>query len=60
MGVYMTASEANRQRVLALLLVEEEQVCAQFGTAIQESAAVQRGKPPILETRQPWISGPSI
>ena len=27
MGVFMTASEANRQRVLALLLAESEQMC---------------------------------
>jgi len=27
MGVFMTASEANRQRVLALLLAENEQMC---------------------------------
>jgi hypothetical protein len=27
MGVFMAASEANRQRVLALLLAEREQMC---------------------------------
>jgi len=27
MGVFMTASEANRQRVLTLLLAEREQLC---------------------------------
>ena len=27
MGVFMTASEANRQRVLTLLLAETEQMC---------------------------------
>jgi hypothetical protein len=27
MGVFMTASEANRQRVLTLLLAESEQMC---------------------------------
>ena len=27
MGVFMTASEANRQRVLTLLLAEREQMC---------------------------------
>ena len=27
MGVFMTASEANRQRVLTLLLTEREQMC---------------------------------
>jgi hypothetical protein len=59
-GVFMTASEANRQRVIALLLFEEEQMCAQFGAAVQEVTAVQRGKSPIFETRQPRISGPSI
>jgi hypothetical protein len=57
MGVFMTASEANRQRVLTLLLVEDEQMCAQFNTLDIERPAVKRGKPLMSETRQPWISG---
>jgi len=59
MGAFMTASEANRQRVLTLLLIEHEQMCAQFDIAVQENPAVQRGKSPRFETRQPWMSEPS-
>jgi len=55
MGVFMTASEANRQRVLALLLFEDEQMCELVGTTDRGIPAVQRG-PPMFETRQPWIS----
>jgi len=56
-GVFMTASEANRQRVLTLLLVEDEKMCAQFNTLDIESPAAKGGKPLMSETRQPWISG---
>ena len=59
MGVFMTASEANRQRVLRLLRFEREQMWAQFTTVDKESPAVRRGKPPMSETRQLWSSGPS-
>jgi hypothetical protein len=55
-GVFMTASEANRQRVLRLLVVESEQMWGQFTTADKESPAMKRGKPPMSETRQLWIS----
>jgi hypothetical protein len=59
MGVFMTASEANRQRVFRLLLVEREQMRAQFTTVDKGSPAVKRGKPPMSEVRQLWISDPS-
>ena len=59
MGVFMTASEANRQRVLRLLRFEREQMWAQFTTVDKESPAVKRGKPPMSETRQLWSSDPS-
>jgi len=55
----MTASEANRQRVFRLLLVEREQMREQITTADKESPAVKRGKPSMSETRQLWTSGPS-
>jgi len=56
--VFVTASEANRQRVFKLLLVEREQMCVELTTVDKESPAVKRGKPPMSETRQIWISGP--
>jgi hypothetical protein len=52
----MTASEANRQRVFRLLIVESEQMWGQFTAADKESPAMKRGKPPMSETRQLWIS----
>jgi hypothetical protein len=55
-GVFMTASEANRQRVSKLVLVEREQMWGQFTTVDKKSPAVKRGKPPMSETRQLWIS----
>jgi hypothetical protein len=55
----MTASEANRERVSRLLVLEHKQMWAQFTTVDKESTAVKRGKPPMSETRQLWISGPS-
>jgi len=59
MGVFMTASEANRERVFRLLIVEREQMRAQFPPEDKESPAMKRSKPPMSETRQPWICGPS-
>ena len=59
MGVFMTASEANRQRVLRLLRFERDQMWAQFTSVDKESPAVKRGKPPMSETRQLWSSDPS-
>jgi hypothetical protein len=56
-GVFMTASEANRQRVFTLLRVENEQICAQFNTLARENFEVKRGKPPMSEARQTWVSG---
>jgi hypothetical protein len=56
MGVFMTASEANGQRVFKLVLVEREQMWGQFTTADKESPAIKRGKAPMSETRQLWIS----
>lgn len=41
----MTASEANRQRVLTLLHSLTEQVFAQRTTIEEKSPAVQRGRP---------------
>jgi hypothetical protein len=55
----MTASEANRERVFRLLLVEREQDWAQFKIIDKESPAEKRSKPPMSETRQLWSSGPS-
>jgi hypothetical protein len=54
MGVSMTASEANRQQVLRLLLVEQEQMCTQSKTADNKSPVVQRGRPwkAIIEPSQ--------
>jgi len=43
-GASMTASEANRQRVLTLLLVEREQMCAEFGNFYKETPAMNRGE----------------
>jgi hypothetical protein len=57
MGVFMTASEANRQRVLALILVEDGPVLDQFSPTDIKSPAMARRKPPMSEARQPWASG---
>ena len=57
MGVFMSASETNRQRVFTLLSLENEQMCAEFNALGNEIPAVKRGRPPMSETRQPWISG---
>ena len=56
MEVFMTASEANHERVSRFLVVESEQMWGQFTTADKESPAMKRGKPPMSETRQLWIS----
>ena len=45
MGVFMTASEANRQRVLTLLLAEREQMCT--------SVRAGTGDPAISVSRVP-------
>jgi hypothetical protein len=39
MGAFMTASEANRQRVLRLVRFEREQTWEQFTTVNEESPA---------------------
>jgi hypothetical protein len=44
----MTASEANRRRVLTLLHAETEAVFAQFSTIDKKSPAVQQGEPSTL------------
>jgi len=63
MGVFMTAGEANRQRVFRLLRFEREQMWAQSTTVDIESPAVKRGKPPISENSEPacWTqTGPIL
>ena len=57
MGVFMTASEANRERVFTLLRVENEQMYAQSNALDNGIPAGKRGKPPMSETGRPWISG---
>ena len=48
MGVRMTASESNHQRVLALILAEEIQAFQQDWYEVDMSvSAVRRGKPPM-------------
>ena len=60
MGVYMTASEANRQRVLALILAEDAPLLQRLWDALDaKSTAVRRGKPAMSEVRQPLVSLPS-
>jgi hypothetical protein len=41
----MTPSEANRQRVIALLIAEDGQMGAQFNVIYKKDPAVRRGKP---------------
>jgi hypothetical protein len=48
----MTGSEANRQRVLSLVITESAQILEQYRYIDVKSAAVKRGKPPMSETRQ--------
>jgi hypothetical protein len=57
MGVFMTASEANRLRVLALILIEDGPALDQFSPADTKSPPMTRGKPPMSEARQPWTYG---
>jgi len=57
MGVFMTASEANQQRILTLLLFEEEQMRARDSALEREIPAVRRGKLPMSEPRHLSISG---
>ena len=53
MGVFMTASEANHQRVLTLLRVEREQLCAQLNNFYKEGSAMNRDEWSQPETIQP-------
>jgi hypothetical protein len=53
----MTASEANHQRVLSLLLDEEEQMRIRDSALERECPAVRREKPPMSEPRPLSISG---
>lgn len=48
----MTASEANRLRVLGLLSTEREKIFEQYGYIDTKGTAVRRGTPPMSETRQ--------
>jgi len=48
----MTGSEANRQRVLSLVITEREQILEQYGYIDTKSTAVRRGKPPMSESKQ--------
>jgi hypothetical protein len=51
-GVRMTASEANHQRVLALILAEEIQMFHQVWFDLdKKSPGGRRGKPPMSEAR---------
>jgi hypothetical protein len=56
MGVFMTASQANRERVFALLRLENEQMYAQFNPMDNEISTWRRGKPLMFETGHPSIS----
>ncbi len=57
MGVFMTASEANRQRVLALLLAEREQMGTSVGALPDGSAKVVSRVPIGLSPNRPLLSG---
>jgi len=48
----MTASEANRQRVLSSLSTEREEILEQFRYIDVTSHAVMRGPPPMSENRR--------
>jgi hypothetical protein len=48
----MTASEANRQRVLTLVAADNWQMSAQVNAIGKKSPAVGRGKPPMSEVRK--------
>jgi len=61
MGAPMTASEANHQRVLALILAEEIQTFLQDWYELDKNvSAMRRGKPPMAEVRPLSISGMSL
>jgi hypothetical protein len=48
----MTASEANRNRVVALLLADHWQIATQFNAIDKKSPAARRGKPLMPKIRQ--------
>ena len=48
----MTASEANRQRVLSSFGTENKEILEQFRYIDVTSRAVRRGKPPMSESRK--------
>jgi hypothetical protein len=48
----MTASEANRQRVLALVVVEDRLMSTQFNLVDKRSPAIRRGEPIMSEFRR--------
>jgi len=48
----MTASEANRQRVLSSFSTEREEILEQFRYIDVTSRAVRRGTPPMSERRK--------
>jgi hypothetical protein len=48
----MTASEANRQRMLDSLNTEREKILEQFRYIDLTSPAVRRGAPPMSENRK--------
>ena len=60
MGVFMTASEANRQRVLTLLLAEREQMCTSVWAVIDGPvdgvSRVPIGSSPILPLLQKGVT----
>jgi hypothetical protein len=55
-GVFMTASEANHQRILTLLLFEEEQMRARDSALEKEIPAARRAKLPMSEPGRLSIS----
>jgi hypothetical protein len=57
-GVFMTASEANRQRVLTLLLVERAQTCAEFKKFYKEEPAARLA--PFDDNGRPSYIAPGI
>ena len=59
--VHMTASEANHQRVLALILAEEIQAFQQVRYVLDKKVpAVRRGKPPMSEASPLSFSDTSL
>ena len=60
----MTASEANRQRVLALLAIERQQIYEEANTIETKAPAKRRGGPPLTssdrrENFQPALTSPT-